>query len=127
MYKYFKKSLFFVLVTFSIALVQPTIAMEENVILEKLNTVRTKIKNHGPVSEYPWETNPTMQTQGVLRTTIEGRMFDFCHTNYLGITKLNSELIQNKCVLKIPVDYVPYANININHKNININDENWFN
>lgn len=126
MYKHFKKSLLFVGVIISIPLVQPTIAMNENQILDKLNTVRTKIKNHGPVSEYPWEINPTMQTQGTLRTNIQGNNYDFCHTNFLGITKLNSELIQGKCVLKIPVDYVPYANINVNNQNININDDNWF-
>lgn len=126
MYRHFKKSLLFVGVIISIPLVQPTIAMNENQIIDKLNTVRTKIKNYDPVSEYPWESAPTPQTDGILKATIQGNEYPICHTNFFAATKLESEVKQKKCNFnKIQVNYVPYPNFNINAEN-NPNEDEWF-
>ncbi len=84
-------------------------AMNDEEVQEKLTVVRQKIASYEPVQEYPWSETLTSRTEGILEAKIGGKAFPFCHASYLGITKLNSELIQGKCILKIPVDYIPYS------------------
>lgn len=95
-------------------------AMHEEEIQQKLNTVRQKISERIP--EFEWSEVQTDRTEGILIAKIGGNEYPFCHASLLGVTKLNSDLIQNKHRLGIPVDFVPYPQ----PLHYEEDQENWF-